>query len=82
MRKKVEGKLRGGRKEIGKDEWRVTFWNVAELRNKDRDFRKGLEKWNVIVLSETWVDKKGWERIKDNLPKGYKWGKQLAKRRW
>lgn len=27
------------------------------------------------------MDEKGWERIKNNLPKGYKWGKQLAKRR-
>lgn len=59
----------------------MTFCNIAGLRNKDRDFWKGLEKWNVIVLSETWVDEKGWERIKNNLPKGYKWGKQLAKRR-
>lgn len=32
-------------------------------------------------MSETWVDEKGWERIKDNLLKGYIWGKQLAKGR-
>lgn len=40
-----------------------------------------MEKWDVIVLSETWMDEKGWERIKDSLPKGYKWGEQLVKRR-
>jgi len=59
----------------------VAFWNVAGLRNKDRDFWKGLENWDVIVLSETWVDEKGWDRIKEKLPKGYKWGTQIAKRR-
>lgn len=59
----------------------MAFWNVAGLRNKDRDFWKGLENWDVIVLSETWVDEKGWDRIKGKLPKGYKWGTQIAKRR-
>jgi len=28
------------RGEIGREEWRVAFWNVAGLRNKDRDFWK------------------------------------------
>jgi len=27
------------------------------------------------------VDEKGWVRIKGKLPKGYKWGTQIAKRR-
>jgi len=27
------------------------------------------------------VDEKGWDRIKGKLPKGYKWGTQIAKRR-
>lgn len=59
------------RKEKGGEEWRVAFWNVAGLRNKDMDFWKELEKWDVIVL-ETWVERKGWERIKGKLSKGYK----------
>lgn len=48
---------------MDEDEWKVIFWNVAGLRNKDRDFWKGLEYWDVIVLSETWVDEIRWERI-------------------
>lgn len=40
-----------------------------------------MEYWDVIVLSETWVDEIGWERIRGNLLIGYKWGTQLAKRR-
>lgn len=27
------------------------------------------------------MDEKGWNRIKGRLPKGYKWGTQIAKRR-
>lgn len=39
----------------------MTFWNVAGLRNKDRDFWKELKKWDVIVLSEMggWMRKDG-----------------------
>lgn len=28
---------------MDEDEWKVIFWNVAGLRNKDRDFWKGLD---------------------------------------
>jgi len=31
-------------------------------------------------LSETWLERKEWERVKGRLPKGYKWGVQGARR--
>lgn len=62
-------------------DWRVCFWNVAGLKNKDRNFWRGLDRWEVIVLLETWVEERGWEKIKKCLPKGYKWGVQFAGRR-
>jgi len=31
------------------------------------------------ILSETWLDNKGWDRIREYLPKGY--GAQSAKRK-
>lgn len=30
-----------------------------------------LREWDVMVLIETWVDEKGWESIKERLPRGY-----------
>lgn len=48
--------MRGGERT---EDWRGRkgdvkgFWNVAGLRNKDRDFWKGLIDWDVIVLMET-----------------------------
>lgn len=36
----------------------MLIWNVAGLKNKDKDFWKGLEKWDIIILLETWLDKK------------------------
>lgn len=34
---------------MDEDEWKVIFWNVAGLRNKDRDFWKGLEYWDAAL---------------------------------
>lgn len=36
--------------------------------------------WDVMVLSETWIDRKGWKRMKSSLLRGFKWGVQVA--RW
>ena len=35
--------------------WRIGFWNVAGLTNKEEEFWKGIGGWEVIVLlrSET-----------------------------
>lgn len=58
-----------------------SVWNVVGLGNKDRDFWSGLREWDVITLVETWVEEKGWERIRDNLPGRCVWGIQTAKKR-
>jgi len=65
----------------GAEGWKVMFWNVAGLKKKDKDFWIGLKEWEVICLSETWVEEKGWERIKGKLPRGYIWRVQFAKKR-
>lgn len=45
-------------KREGKD-FKIGFWNVAGLKNKDGDFLKNLKKWDVIfsTLVEIWLDK-------------------------
>lgn len=40
-----------------------------------------MEEWDIIVLSETWMDEKAWKRIRGRLPEGYRWGVQNAKRK-
>ncbi|XP_067206638.1 uncharacterized protein [Linepithema humile] len=34
-----------------------------------------------MVLVETWMDRKGWKKIRERLSQGYEWGVQLAKRK-
>jgi len=68
----------GGKREEGEDEWKVMFWNVAGLRNKDVEFWKGLKNWDVIVFSETWVEEKNWDKMRKSLPRGFVWKAQWA----
>ncbi|XP_067207866.1 golgin subfamily A member 6-like protein 22 [Linepithema humile] len=50
------------------------------VRNKDREFWEGLKNWDVTILVETWMDKKGWRMVKEKLPRGYEWGIQVAEK--
>jgi len=77
----MEGGKEGRKGKKGEGEgWGVLFWNVAGLKNKDKDFWESLKEWEVIMLSETWMEGKEWERMKGRFPKGYKWGIQGAVR--
>lgn len=55
-----------------KENFKIAFWNMAGLKNKDRDFWLGLEEWDVMILMGTWIDENGREKIKTKLPKGYR----------
>lgn len=60
---------RGGKEK--KEGIKIAFLNVAGIRGKDREFWRELEEWNVMVLMETWVEEKGWKKIKNRLPKRF-----------
>lgn len=43
----------------GEGKWvRIVFWNVAGFWGKEEDFWRKLERWDVIVMMETWVERK------------------------
>ena len=72
-----EGRKGGGE---GSGRYKIAFWNVAGVRKKDGDFWKGMEDWDIIVLSETWVEEKDWGYVETRLARGYIWKRQWAKR--
>lgn len=39
-----------------------------------------MEEWDVITMSEAWLDKKKWERVKGRFPRGFKWGVQYVRK--
>ena len=32
-----------------------------------------MDKFNILGLTETWVDEKQWEKLKEKLPSKFKW---------
>lgn len=54
---------------------------MAGLVNKDREFWERLKEWDVLVISQTWVDEKGWIKVREWLPREYKWAVQIVKRK-
>lgn len=52
---------------------KLCFWNVAGLgrTNKCEDTWSYLEKFDVIGLSETWVEEGTWRKISDKVSKRY-----------
>lgn len=83
-RRKIEGG-EGQRREQGEDReveaTKIAFWNVAGIERKDRDFWRGIKEWDVVVLVETWLEKKGWDKIRDKLPREFKWEAQIGNRK-
>lgn len=51
----------------------MIFWNVAGLRNKDRDVWDFLEEGDFISLTETWVEQKNIKYMEGRLSKQFTW---------
>lgn len=60
---------------------KVAFWNVAGIRRKDREFWREVTDWDIVVMSETWLEKGGWEMLRGKMPRDYKWEVQLVSRK-
>ena len=69
------------RRNVEWEEWGICFWNIAGLERKDRAFMQNLGQWEVIVMTETWLDEKGWERVGERLSRGYRWKVQNPKKK-
>ena len=59
---------------------KILSWNIVALKNKNEDFWKYIEEFDIEGFQETWPDKKGWEVIEGKLPKEYSWNVQHARR--
>ncbi|CAG5071462.1 Protein of unknown function, partial [Cotesia congregata] len=78
--KKGEGyskkKVIGNRGE--KSTYKICFWNVAGVKNKEEDFWLWLRNWDIVVLFETWVNNKKWLDVRESWEKGFRWDIQEA----
>jgi len=65
-------------KEIGR---MLILWNVTGIERQDKDFWNYIIDYDYIGLSETWLDEKGWDRIKEKLPATRVWEALHAERK-
>jgi len=59
---------------------RLVFWIVAGLPRKDEEFWKYICEYDFISLSKTWLDDKGWDRLKDWLLDSHEWEGSVARK--
>lgn len=48
--------------------------------NKDKEFWSYIKGFDFISLNETWLEEKGWERIKWKLPRTHEWKCSFARK--
>lgn len=58
----------------------LVFWNIAGAWNKDKEFWSYIKRFDFLNLSETWLEEKEWERIKEKLPRTHEWECSFAKK--
>jgi len=64
----------------GVEDRRLLFWNIEGLGRQDLEFWRYISKWDFISLCETWVEEKGWDRIRNQLPSSHSWSCSFAYR--
>lgn len=45
---------------------------MAGVENKDGEFWRRVADWDIVVMSEIWMEKRGWKRVKGKLPREFK----------
>ena len=50
------------------------------MERKTEDFWKYVTSFEFVGLTETWAGQKGWERMRETLPKRFTWSCQEARK--
>ena len=52
---------------------RVIYWNVQGLKSTVEESRQYLNSFDIVLLSETWIEEKNFAKSQKQLPSGFKW---------
>lgn len=72
-KRKAQSKKSGnveGRKQLN---IKILFWNVTGLASQDKNFWDYVCGFDIVGMSKTWIEEKGWEKLKGRLPNTYDW---------
>ncbi|KAJ3653172.1 hypothetical protein Zmor_012436 [Zophobas morio] len=59
---------------------KLLFWNIEGLKKKDNLFWDYVKNFDFVGLTETWILGRDWNKLKDVLPKEFRWKLQGAKK--
>lgn len=68
-----EQRGRGRRERQRREELKNDVWNTAGIKRKEREFWDYIKEFDIIGMSETWMEKKDWEKMKGNLSEMFNW---------
>lgn len=52
---------------------RICFWSIARVLNKCEETWRYLEEFDIIGLTETWLEEESWKRLENKLLNKYTW---------
>lgn len=67
-------------KTVDKKTFKIGYWNVAGLLNKDIEFWNCVKERDIIELVEIWIEEKQWKGIRGKLPQEFNWKCKYAVR--
>lgn len=59
---------------------KACIWNIAGILNKDNETWKYLNTFDILGLTETWIDKDNWKKIEGKLSKKFNWKCRYAEK--
>lgn len=59
---------------------KACIWNIAGILNKDNETWKYLNTFDIVGLTETWIDKDNWKKIEGKLSTKFNWKCRYAEK--
>lgn len=56
-----------------KEDLKICFWNIAGIINKCDETWEYLDNFDIIGLTETWIEEEEWKKIKDKMSNKFNW---------
>lgn len=56
-----------------KEGLKICFWNIAGIINKCDETWEYLNNFDILGLTEIWIEEKEWKKIKDKMSNKFNW---------
>lgn len=63
-----------------KEGLKICFWNIVGIINKCDETWEYLDNFDIIGLTETWIEEEEWKKIKDKMSNKFNWNLHTGKK--